>query len=93
MQRAALALVSILLLGAGSAWAQDFPDGTFASSKDGCDRLATKTPAELGDELDFYLLTKTGVTSFQLRCDFLTITARNATSWIANAFCDETGYI
>jgi hypothetical protein len=91
--RTALALISILLLGAASAAAQDFPDGTFASSSEGCEKLSSKTPAELGEDLDFSVLTKTGVTAYQQRCDFLNVTARNATSWLASAFCEESGYI
>lgn len=92
-RRIAFVLLATVLLGAGTATAQQLPEGTFASSQDGCDKLAAKTPAELGDELDFYVLTKSGLTSYQQRCDFLSVTARNATSWLASAFCEESGYI
>jgi hypothetical protein len=88
-----LVATALLLMGAGAAPAEQLPDGTFASSKEGCDRLAAKTAAELGDDLDFYVLTKSGLTGYQQRCDFLAVTPRNATSWLASAFCDESGYI
>ena len=38
------------------------------------------------------MLSKTGVTTSLQQCDFVSVTARNATSWLATAFCEELGY-
>ena len=53
MRRVAAWIMATLLLGASPALAQALPDGTFASTKEGCDKLVSKTPAELGSGLDF----------------------------------------
>jgi hypothetical protein len=82
----------ILAATSGTALAQDFPEGTFASDKEACDKLAEKTPAELGDELDFQVISKKGLVAFQQSCDFVTISPHDASSWVATAFCDEAGY-
>jgi hypothetical protein len=96
MTRAALLAVGLWLAGAGMAPAQApesaLPEGTFASTKEDCALLATKTPAELGEELDFEVLTKKGLTGFQQTCDFVNVLARDAKTWVATAFCDEAGY-
>jgi hypothetical protein len=64
------------------AWAQELPanilpEGTFAS-EDGCNKLAAKTPAELGEDLDFEILTKKGHLAYQQACDsmFIPMTRR-----------------
>lgn len=93
MQRRAPWVLSVWLVGMSPALAQGLPDGTFASDKEGCAKLASKTPAELGADLDFYVLTKTGVTTYLQRCDFLSVMPHDAKSWVATAFCDEQGYI
>jgi hypothetical protein len=80
------------LLGAGLALAQDFPEGTFASDAEACAALATKTPVELGDEFDFQVLSKKGLVAFEQVCDFVSIVAHDASSWVATAFCNEAGY-
>ena len=92
MHRTALLAFGVWLASAGLAAAQGLPEGTFASSKEGCAKLKQKTAAELGEDLDFTVLSKTGVTANLQRCDFVTVTARNATSWLATAFCEEPGY-
>jgi hypothetical protein len=96
MMRAVLLATGLWLAGAGLAPAQapenSLPDGTFASTRDDCAVLATKTPAELGEEFDFEVLTKKGLTGFQQVCDFVSVSARDAKSWVATAFCDEAGY-
>jgi hypothetical protein len=92
MQRTALLVLGIWLLGAGLAEAQGIPEGTFASSKEGCTKLQGKTAAQLGEDLDFVVLTKKGLTGYEQMCDFVNVIARNATSWVATAFCDEAGY-
>jgi hypothetical protein len=92
MPRTALLMLGVWLLGTGLAAAQGLPEGTFASSKEGCAKLQSKTPAELGQALDFTVLSKTGVTGYAQRCDFVNVTAHNATSWLATAFCEEQGY-
>lgn len=92
MRRIALLMLGIWLGTAGAAAAQSLPEGTFASSKAGCTKLQAKTTAELGEDFDFTVLSKTGVTGYLQRCDFLSVTARNATSWLANAFCEDAGY-
>ncbi len=92
MHRAALLAFAVLLAAGGSAVAQGLPESTFASSKDGCAKLKEKTLAELGDALDFTVVSKSGFSANLQHCDFLTVTARNATSWLATAFCEEPGY-
>ena len=95
MMRAVVLGVGLWLAGAGMAPAQapenSLPDGTFASTKDDCAKLATKTPAEIGDEIDFEVLTKKGLTGYRQVCDFVSVSARDAKSWVATAFCDEFG--
>src|SRR5512147_1819746 len=94
--RHALLLVTGLMLAAGPVQAQTpdstLPEGTFASTKEDCALLATKTPAELGEGLDFEVLTKKGLIGYQQVCDFVNVFARDAKSWVATAFCDEAGY-
>jgi len=96
MTRAVLLGVGLWLAGAGMAPAQapenSFPDGTFASTKEDCAKLETKTPAELGEEFDFEVLTKKRLAGYQQVCDFVSVSARDAKSWVATAFCDEAGY-
>ena len=88
--------VGLWLAAAGMAPAQapesPLPDGTFASTKDDCTNLATKTTAEIGDEIDFEVLTKKGLTGYRQVCDFVSVSARDAKTWVATAFCDESGY-
>jgi hypothetical protein len=93
MTRVLLVMAGLAMLGAAPATAQDIPEGTFASSKEGCDRLATNTPDQLGENFDFHIITKTGSAAYGQSCDFVNVTARNATSWLATAFCDDEGYI
>ena len=88
-----LGLLGLWLLGTGFASAQGLPEGTYASIKEGCTKLQSKTASELGEDLDFYVLTAKGLTGYQQACDFVNVTAHNAASWIATAFCDEEGYI
>jgi hypothetical protein len=92
LARAACALAALWLLGAGVAKAQDFPEGTFATDSEACAKLAAKTPAELGDDLDFQVISKKGLVAFQQICDFVSVVAHDASSWVATAFCDEAGY-
>jgi len=96
MKRAALFAMTLLLLGAGLALAQapenTLPEGTFASSFEDCTTLATKTPAELGEDFDFEVLTKKGLVAFQQTCAFVNVFGHDAKSWVATAFCDEAGY-
>ena len=92
MHRTALVMMAIWLLGTSALAAQGLPEGTFASSKEGCAKLKTKTPAELGEGLDFTVVSKIGFTGYQQQCDFVNVTARNATSWLATAYCEEQGY-
>ena len=96
MKRAVVLGLGLWLAAASIAPAQapesPLPEGTFASTKDDCAKLATKTPAEIGDEIDFEVLTKKGLTGYRQVCDFVGVSARNAKSWVATAFCDESGY-
>jgi hypothetical protein len=92
MHRTAQLMMAIWLLGTSTLAAQGLPEGTFASSKEGCAKLKTKTPAELSEGLDFTVVSKTGFTGYQQQCDFVNVTARNATSWLATAYCEEQGY-
>ena len=55
-------------------------------------QLATKTPAELGEDFDFEVLTKKGLIGYRQVCDFVNVFAHDAKSWVATAFCDEAGY-
>jgi hypothetical protein len=92
MRCTALVMTGVWLLGTNALAAQSLPDGTFASSKAGCAKLTTKTLAELGEDLDFTVVTKSGFTGYQQRCDFVNVTPHNATSWLATAYCQEQGY-
>jgi len=96
MGRAAMLAAGLFLFSANLAWAQErsansLPEGTFAT-EDGCNKLAAKTPAELGEDLDFEILTKKGLLANQQACDFVNVYTHDATSWVATAFCDEGGY-
>jgi hypothetical protein len=96
MRRAVLFATGLLLLGAGLALAQapenPLPEGTFASTPEDCTTLATKTPAELGEDFDFEVLTKKGLVGYQQICDFVNVFGHDGKSWVATAFCDESGY-
>jgi uncharacterized membrane protein YgcG len=92
MRFTSVALLGFWLIGIDSAFAQGLPEGTYASTAQGCTKLQSKTAAELGEQLDFYVLTNKGVISYGQACDFVSVTAHNATSWIATAFCQESGY-
>jgi hypothetical protein len=92
MHRTALFALGALLASAGLAAGQGLPEGTFASTKEGCAKLKRNTAAELGQDLDFIVLSKAGINANLQRCDFVTVTARNATSWLATAFCEEPAY-
>lgn len=92
MIRAALLAIGVLLTSVSVAAAQGLPDGTFASTKEGCAKLKQSSAAELGDDIDFTVLNKAGFNAGVQHCDFITVTARNATSWLATAFCEEAGY-
>jgi hypothetical protein len=96
MPHAATLAAGLFLLSPNLAWAQELPakslpEGTFAS-EDGCNKLAAKTSAELGEDLDFEILTKKGLLAYQRACDFVNVYTHDATSWVATAFCDELGY-
>jgi hypothetical protein len=93
MLRLAPCMIAALLVGAAPAFAQGLPDGTFASTKEGCAKLVGKTAAELGADLNFYVLNKSGVTSYLQRCDFVSVAPHDARSWVATAFCEEQGYV
>ena len=93
MQRIAPWMIAAWLIGASPALAQGLPDGTFASTKEGCAKLVSKTPAELGADLDFSVLSKAGVITYLQRCDFVSVAPHDAKSWVATAFCDEQGYV
>jgi hypothetical protein len=96
LRNALLLATGLWLAGAGLALAQapdsTLPEGTFASTKEDCALLATKTPVELGKEFDFEVLTKKGLVGYQQVCDFVNVFAHDAKSWVATAFCDEGGY-
>jgi hypothetical protein len=96
MRSALLVASGLWLAGAGLALPQapdsPLPEGTFASTKEDCALLATKTPAELGEEFDFEVLTKKGLVGYQQVCDFVNVLAHDAKSWVTTAFCDEAGY-
>lgn len=96
MQRTAFpafaAGLALLVAGAGAASAQGIPDGVYASSKEGCTKLQSKSAKELGDDLDFYVLTKKGIVSGDQSCDFVNVTDHDAKSWVATSFCNEHGF-
>jgi hypothetical protein len=96
MRNALLLATGLWLAGAGLALPQapdsTLPEGTFASTKEDCTLLATKTPAELGEEFDFEVLTKKGLVGYQQVCDFVNVFAHDGKSWVATAFCEEAGY-
>jgi hypothetical protein len=76
----------------GLSAAEELPEGTFASDIKSCAVLETKTPAELGEELNFQILSKKGLIAHQQTCDFVTVTPHKAGMWLATAICDELGY-
>jgi hypothetical protein len=92
VQRVILFATALLLGDAGLALAQtsenSLPEGTFASSLEDCTTLKSKTPAELGEDFDFEVLTKEGLVAYQQ----VNVFAHDAKSWVATAFCDEAGY-
>jgi hypothetical protein len=92
MDRAFILAFGLCFLSASVAFAQDLPEGTFATTEDGCKALAGKTPAELGEDLDFQVLSKKGLVAYQQVCDFVGVAGHDSTSWVATAFCDEGGY-
>jgi hypothetical protein len=92
MHRAALLALGILLALAGFAAAQGLLEGTFASTEDGCAKLKQKNAAELGDDRNLIVSNKTEFNAGSQRCDFVTVTACNATSCLATAFREELGY-
>ena len=96
MRSALLLATGLWLAGAGSVLPQapdsTLPEGTFASTKEDCALLATKTPAELGEEFDFEVLTEKGLVGYQQVCDFVNVFAHDGKSWVATAFCEEAGY-
>jgi hypothetical protein len=97
MGRAALLASALWLLGSGLAQAQalpgnSLPEGIFASEPEACAKLAAKTPAELGEDFDFEVLTKKGLAGYEQACDFVNVLGHDATSWVATAFCEESGY-
>lgn len=96
MVRTVLIGIGLVLAAAGMAPAQapetSLPDGTFASTKDDCAKLAMKTLTEIGDEIDFEVLTRKGLAGYRQVCDFVSVSAHDAKSWVATAFCDESGY-
>ena len=92
MFRAAWLAIGVLLASPSVAAPQGLPDGTFASTKEGCAKLKQNSAAELSDDIDFTVLNKAGFIAGLQHCDFVTVTARNATSWLATAFCEEPGY-
>ena len=92
MHRAVLLGLGVWLAAAGVALAQGLPEGTFASSKEGCAKLKDRTVIELGQDLDFTVFSKTGTSANAERCDFVNVTPHNATSWLATAFCEEPGF-
>jgi hypothetical protein len=93
MRRATLLALAAWLASTGICLAQGLPEGTFASSKEGCGKLKDKTVAELGQDLDFTVFNaKKGVDANSQHCDLVSVTPRNATSWLATGFCEEPGY-
>jgi len=92
MHRAALLALVIVSASASLAAGQGLPEDTFASTKEGCAKLKQNSVAELGDSIDFTVLSRSGFNGGLTHCDFVTVTARNATSWLASAFCEEPGY-
>jgi hypothetical protein len=92
MRHTVFGIVGIWLVSAGAVMAQGLPEGTYASSKEGCAKLEAKTTADLGDDFDFYVLTSKGLMGYEQACDFVNVSAHNAMSWVATAFCDEQGY-
>jgi hypothetical protein len=92
MIRAALLAIAVVLASARVVAAQGLPDGTFASTREGCAKLKENSAAELGDDIGFTVLNKSGFKAGMQHCDFVTVTAHNATSWLATAFCEEPGY-
>src|SRR4029078_4805019 len=71
MDRAFILAFGLCFLSASVAFAQDLPEGTSANTDDGCKALAGRTPAELGEDLDFQVLSKKGLVAYQQVGDFV----------------------
>ncbi len=81
------------LFGVTAAAAQGLPEGTFVSSVEGCAALQEKAVSELGEDFDFYILNKNGISAYNQRCDFAETIPRKNARWLTTAFCEEDGYI
>lgn len=93
ISNAAIPLVLFALM-SGAALAADtagLPDGTFASTEEGCKQLET-TPAAALKDFDFQIFDKDGVTSTDTKCSFVTATKRDDKSWLATAFCEQQDF-
>jgi hypothetical protein len=93
MRLIALVVLGVGLLGTQPAMSQGLPEGIFASTEEGCGKLKNRTPAELGEGLDFFVFSKTGLIGYLQSCEFVHVTARNPASWVAMAFCEESNSV
>ncbi|MGH6734721.1 MAG: hypothetical protein ACRECX_01375 [Methyloceanibacter sp.] len=93
MRKLLLVVFGAWLGGMAAAFGEDLPDGTFASSAEGCTMLKTETAEELGEDFDFYTLDRSGIATYAQRCDFVQVTPRENAQWVATAMCDEGGFI
>ena len=93
MRKLLLVALGAWLGGTAAAFGEELPEGTFASSADGCAMLKTETAEELGEDLDFYVLNRKGITTYSQQCDFVQVTPRESAQWVATAICDEGGFI
>ena len=84
--------LSFALHATGLSAAEEQPEGTYASDIKNCALLETKTPVELGEDLNFQILSRTGLIAYQQICDFVTVTPHKEGMWLATAICDELGY-
>lgn len=78
----------------GAAMAVDpagMPDGTFASTEEGCKQLEKTPPTKLTG-YDFEIFTNGGLQTEDSRCDFVNVLKRDDKGWVATAFCEQQDF-
>lgn len=93
MRKAAITLACMVSI-SGAALAADsagLPDGTFASTEDGCKQLE-KTPVSKLKDYDFQIFNKDGVTTTDTKCSFVAVTKHDDKSWLASTFCAQQDF-
>ena len=73
----------LFLLSPNLAWAQELPTNSLprepSPRRTAATSLRRRTPAELGEDLDFEILTKKRLLAYQRACDFVNVYTHDAT--------------